>query len=145
MKEAIDQIGAELLQPQTITGSEASLIPTTHQHEALASEPAQTSLQEPDQTTAPHNSHHAYASRSHEDNRTISAANTTGNYTSAPDLLPTLSPTPAQEEIEAWLVEYQKQRKSSRSQQGLADIVCPLSGCGRVSRRPRALKVGAIH
>ncbi|KAG8794971.1 hypothetical protein FRC12_019542 [Ceratobasidium sp. 428] len=145
MQEAMDQIGRELLQPQTTIDSEISLMLATHQHEALTSERAQMAIQELDQTPAVYNFVNAYPSGSHEDDTITPAATFTNNRTSASNLLPALSPAPDQEEIETWLIEYKKQRRSSRSQEGLADIACPLPDCGQVLRRPCALKVGVVH
>ncbi|KAG8720791.1 hypothetical protein FRC09_008959 [Ceratobasidium sp. 395] len=103
---------------------------------------AHMSIQEPDQTTA--TLINVRPSRDHEDAQaditTTSATATTSTLTLAPNPLPALSPTPDQEEIETWVAKFQKHRRSSKSHEGLAIIVCPLPGCGHVSRRPHALK-----
>ncbi|KAG8724575.1 hypothetical protein FRC09_017098, partial [Ceratobasidium sp. 395] len=140
MQEAMGQIGRELLQPQMTIGSEIILMLTTHRHEDLISEPVQTIIQDSDQTTAAHNFVNAYPSVRHENDITNSIADITSGRTLVSHTLPDFSPTPDQEEVETWLVEYRKQRRSSRSQQGLADIVCPLPGGRQVLRRPHPLK-----
>ncbi|KAG8727998.1 hypothetical protein FRC12_022108 [Ceratobasidium sp. 428] len=136
----MDEIGQELLQPQPVGDTEMPLILMAHQYEALDSEPAHMDMQEPNQTTTAYSFIDAYPSARHEYDITTSVAAITNSRTSASNLLPTFSPTPDQKEIETWLVEYQKQRRSSRSQEGLAAIVCPLPDCGQGLRRPHALK-----
>ncbi|KAG8720790.1 hypothetical protein FRC09_008958 [Ceratobasidium sp. 395] len=140
MQEAMDQMGWELLQPQTTIDSEISLMDTTHQHGALTSGPAQMVTWGSHQTPAAYNLVNAYPSGCHEDGIITPAATVTDSRTSASNVLPALSPAPNQEEIEKWLIEYKKQRRSSRSREGLADIACPLPDCGQVLRRPCALK-----
>ncbi|KAG8689501.1 hypothetical protein FRC09_012405, partial [Ceratobasidium sp. 395] len=131
MQEAMDQIGRELLQPQTTIDSEIALMPTADQPEALTSEPAQIIIPESDQTLAAYNLVNA----------SPLVIMKIICHTSASNVLPASSPAPDQEEIETWLIEYKKQRRSSRSNQDrLAPIVCPLPGCGQVLRRPQALK-----
>ncbi|KAG8794969.1 hypothetical protein FRC12_019540 [Ceratobasidium sp. 428] len=139
LEEAFNQLG-ELLQPQATSVERA--LTMTDQPQSPAMKFAQTNIQKSYQTTttlvnAPP-SH--YYNDAQTNTATTSTVATTASHTSASRLLPTLSPTPDQEEIETWFAEFQKQRRSSKSQDGLATIVCPLPGCGHVSRRPHALK-----
>ncbi|KAG8791378.1 hypothetical protein FRC12_009321 [Ceratobasidium sp. 428] len=64
-----------------------------------------------------------------------------GNVVMALDPLLLLNATPSQEEVEVWLRQYQLLRRTSKTQEGLAKIICPLPGCGRVLRRLHALRL----
>ncbi|KAG8762037.1 hypothetical protein FRC12_009216 [Ceratobasidium sp. 428] len=147
IEEALSQL-EELLQLQTNSAGRAPT-PLTGQPRSPALAIAQTEIQELDQTTL--TLANARPSNYYEDAQanivssrhtlTLRQATTSAAATGpTSNFLPALSPTPSQDDIETWFAEYKKQRTSSRYQEGLANIVCPVPGCGHVSRRPHALK-----
>jgi hypothetical protein len=59
--------------------------------------------------------------------------------------LQTLSPNPDQREIDDW-IDNMKQHRTLQAKDGLRlePIHCPLSTCGKIQRRPQALRV-SLH
>ncbi|KAG8725506.1 hypothetical protein FRC09_015799 [Ceratobasidium sp. 395] len=62
------------------------------------------------------------------------------DFTTAIEPLPLSNTQYSLSEVDDWLREYGRLRRTSKTQGGLGKITCPLPDCGRVLRRPYALK-----